>query len=172
MKHIDLLGIINYNVFIRKESSMFIQYSFTEIVNKFLEDKECLQNFIETLEIPSLKQSEVLSANFISESDLTKSISKVDSENIDGFVISCKDYDIIFVSPSFSYLRFWGFRNFFGFRCGQKHKSLNDNKTRYFVNIMPHESMETYNLFKNFYLYNIENPSKEFYNWLEVLYKQ
>ena len=29
---------------------MFIQYSFTEVVNKFLESKECLQNFIETLE--------------------------------------------------------------------------------------------------------------------------
>ena len=68
-------------------------------------------------------------------------------------------------------MRFWGFRNFFGFRCGQKHYFLNDNKTRYFVNVTTHESMETYNIFKNFYLYNIENPTKEFFNWLEVLYE-
>lgn len=150
---------------------MFIQYSFTEVVNKFLESKECLQNFIESLKIPSLKESEVLSASFIEDFELTKSICKVNYETIEGFVITCKDYDIIFVSPSFYHLKFWGVRNFFGFRCGQKHYFLNDNKTRYFVNITDHESIETYNLFKNFYLYNIEKPSKEFYNWLEVLYK-
>lgn len=150
---------------------MFIQHSFTEVVNKFLESKECLQNFIETLEIPSLKESEILSANFIEDCDLTKSICEVDDEIIEGFVITCNDYDIIFVSPSFSYLRFWGFRNFFGFKCGQKHYFLNDGKTRYFVNVTTHKSMETYNIFKNFYLYNIKNPSKELQNWLEVFYE-
>ena len=150
---------------------MFIQYSFTEVVNRFLKDKECLQNFIETLEIPSLKESEILSASFIEDCEFTNSICKVDDEIIEGFVITCKDYDIIFVSPSFSHMRFWGFRNFFGFKCGQKHCFLNDGKTRYFVNVTTHESMETYNIFKNFYLYNIENPSKELQNWLEVFYE-
>ena len=157
---------------------MLIQNSFADVVDKFLDSKECLQNFIESLEIPNLKQSEIIRAEFIKDNDFTKSVCDVqykgENEVIDGFVITCKDYDIIFVSKSDGYIAFWGFRNFFGFKCAQKHYFKNDRKIRYLVNILPkvtQSKLESYNIYKNFYIWNISNPKEELKNWLKTLYK-
>lgn len=66
-----------------------MQCEFTDVIQKFLMSKECLENFIESLEIPDFKinVNDIEKAELITENELTNKICVSNKWNINGFVI-------------------------------------------------------------------------------------
>lgn len=156
---------------------MVVQCKFTDVMPKFLMSKECLENFTESLEIPNFKinVNDIKKAELITDNELTNKICVSNRWNINGFVIVGEKFEIVFLNPCYNYIGFWSTRNFFGYKLGQNHAWKNDEKTRFYVNILPlgtrvKNTIEEYNTFKNYYVCNIVERSDQLNNWLDALY--
>ena len=157
---------------------MVKQCEFTDVIQKFLMSKECLENFIESLEIPDFKinVNDIEKAELITDNELTNKICVSNKWNINGFVIVGEKFEIVFLNPCYDYMRFWSTRNFFGYKLGQCHSWKNDGKKRYYINILPYDkriknSLETYNIFYNYYIINIVYKNEQLTNWVNTLFR-
>lgn len=155
-----------------------MQCEFTDVIQKFLMSKECLENFIESLEIPDFKVNvnDIEKAELITDNELTNKICVSNKWNINGFVIVGEKFEIVFLNPCYDYMGFWSTRNFFGYKLGQNHSWKNDGKKRYYINILPHgkrikNSLETYNIFYNYYIINIVYKNEQLTNWVNTLFR-
>jgi len=156
---------------------MIQQSEMSDIIQKFLSSVDCMEDFIESLNIDNLKvkKEDIIKGELFKDNALLSKLSVFGSGNLEGFIITCKDIDIIFVSPCYEYIRLWHARNFFGYKIGQNHEWKNDRKTRFYVNILPYgartkNTIEEYNTFKNYYVCNIVEKSEQLNNWLKALY--
>ena len=157
---------------------MVMQCEFTDVIQKFLMSKECLENFIESLEIPDFKinVNDIEKAELIADNELTNKICVSNKWNINGFVIVGEKFEIVFLNPCYDYMGFWSTRNFFGYKLGQSHSWKNDGKKRYYINILPYgkrikNSLETYNIFYNYYIINIVYKNEQLTNWVNTLFR-
>lgn len=160
---------------------MIMQYEFTDVIQSFLISKECLENFIESLEIPDFEINvndikNIKKAELIADNELTNRVCVSNRWNINGFVIVGEKFEIVFLNPCYDYIRFWSIRNFFGYKLGQNHSWKNDGKKRYYINILPCEtriknSFETYDIFNNYYIINIVSKSEQLDNWINALFQ-
>lgn len=155
-----------------------MQCEFTDVIQKFLMSKECLENFIESLEIPDFKinVNDIKKAELITDNELTNKICVSNKWDINGFVIVGEKFEIVFLNPCYDYMGFWSTRNFFGYKLGQNHSWKNDGKKRYYINILPYgertkNSLETYNIFYNYYIINIVYKNEQLTNWVNVLFR-
>lgn len=156
---------------------MIQQSEMSDIMPKFLSSIDCLEDFIESLSINNLKvkKEDIIKGELFKDNTLLNKLSVFERGNLEGFIITCKDVDIIFVSPCYGYMHLWHARNFFGYRVGQNHAWKNDGKTRFYVNILPlgartRNTIEEYNTFKNYYVCNIVERNEQLNNWLKALY--
>ena len=153
------------------------QSEISDVMSKFLSSTICLEDFIESLDINNLmvKKEDIIKGELFKDNNLLNKLSVFKGGNLEGFIITCKSVDVIFVNPCCGYIHLWHARNFFGYRVGQNHAWKNDGKTRFYVNILPLDTrvkntIEEYNTFKNYYVCNIVERSDQLNNWLDALY--
>lgn len=141
-----------------------------EVFEKFKENEECLQNFLDSSEIPELTNLKDLVCIDFSESKVVQS---VNAGNVEGFIIGNKDIEVYIINPSLDYIRFWGFRNFFTYRLAKKHSNMNDGVLRYVINIHNKEEnnrVDKFNLIKNFEIHNIYRVPDNLMEWIKALF--
>lgn len=150
---------------------MKYQKDFSNVFEKFRTNEECLQYFLNSFEIPELKDLTELKCTGFSDNSLVQS---VNPENVSGFVISNKALEIFFISPSMNYIGFWGFRNFFTFRLAEKHKKINDGILRYVLNIHNKQDLnrtDTFNDIREFQIFNVYKYNEDLLNWILAIYQ-
>ena len=149
---------------------MKYQRDLSDIFEKFRSNEECLQYFLDSFEIPELKNLKELKCSLFSENSLVQS---VNPDNVTGFVISNRVVEVFFINPTMNYIGFWGFRNFFTFRLAEKHQKINDGILRYVINIHrkpdPNRA-DTFNDIREFIICNVYKCSEDLKNWIEALY--
>lgn len=141
-----------------------------EVFERFKENEECLQNFLDSTEIPELANLKDLGCIDFCESGIVQSIN---AGNIEGFIIGNKDIEVFIINPSLDYIRFWGFRNFFTYRLAKKHSNMNDGVLRYVINIHNKEEnnrVDKFNLIKNFKIHNIYRVPENLMEWIKALF--
>lgn len=143
-----------------------------DIFDKFRDNEECLQYFLNCFEVPELRDLKDLRCLLFSEYSLAESAQE--EPKIDGFVIFNKQIEAYVISPSRNYIGFWGFRNFFTFRLAQKHHELNDGILRYVLNIHyrpdPNRT-DAFNDIREFKVYNVCKLGEDLKNWTETLFE-
>lgn len=150
---------------------MKYQKQFSSVLEKFKSNGECLQYFLNCLEIPELRDLRDLKCTMFSDSPLAQS----SDSGIEGFVISNTDIEVYFVSPATNYIGFWGFRNFFTYRLASQHRKLNDGVLRYVINIhnkKGNNRMESFNDIREFWMYNISDCPEGLKEWTDTLYEE
>lgn len=153
---------------------MEYQVYFSDVINNFLNNEECLENFLDSLNTPELTKLKGLSGELFSDNELVKQVQS--DRKIDGFVLSNMYLQVYVISPSHNYIGFWGHRNFFAWRLAHRQSWRNDGVTRYVINFIPdryeNNKCESFTRIKNFYIINIylENHNECLQNWLDALY--
>lgn len=152
---------------------MKIQFDFTDIIDNFLANEECMRAFLNATEIDVLKDLNNLKGDKFQNDVIAVRSQK--GEGIAGFVISTAGKKIYVISPCYDYLKFWGYRNFFVWRLAKNHDNANDGIERHVINILPQESKNKtsqFNVIRNCYIHNIfvSNLSDELKEWLDALY--
>lgn len=150
---------------------MKYQKHLSEVFDKFKINSECLQYFLNSTEIPELQNLKDLQCSLFFENSFVQS---VNTEHVDGFVLSNRNVSVYFISPSDYYLRFWGFRNFLTYRLAEKHHKLNDGILRYVVNVHLKNDLnrtDTFREIREFQIFNIFKPSEDLKNWMYALYE-
>lgn len=141
-----------------------------EVFERFKDNEECLQNFLDSTEIPELANLKDLGCIDFCESGVVQSIN---AGNVEGFIIGNKEIEVFIINPSLDYIRFWGFRNFFTYRLAKKHSNMNDGVLRYVINIHNKEEnnrVDKFNLIKNFKIHNIYRVPDDFMEWIKALF--
>lgn len=141
-----------------------------EVFERFKENEECLQTFLDSTEIPELANLKDLGCIDFCESGI---VQKINAGNVEGFIIGNNDIEVFIINPSLDYIRFWGFRNFFTYRLAKKHSNMNDGVLRYVINIHNKEEnnrVDVFNLIKNFKIHNIYRVPENLMEWIKALF--
>lgn len=143
----------------------------TDVFNNFLNNKECVLDFLENLCIPdlNLKDFDNLTCTTFSEHDVVKCRNK---DNIKGFTIKGDNTEVYIMNPEYNYMGFWNARNFFTFTLAKHFKHSIDK--RYIVNISSKDfknSLVKFDISPNFLIWNLYEKNEKLENWLNVLYK-
>lgn len=154
--------------------AMDIQFKFSNIINDFLQNRECMQAFLNATKVDELQELGNLHGDLF-VNDVVAVRSQQGSDKIDGFVISSERKKIYVISPCYDYLKFWGWRNFFTWRLAKNHDNVNDGIERHVINILPQENRNKtvqFDIVKKCYIHNIfiNNISDELKEWLDALY--
>lgn len=142
----------------------------SDVFPKFKENQECLQNFLNSTDIPELANLTDLVCLDFKESGV---VQLVNQGNIEGFIIGNKEKEVFIICPSLDYIRFWGFRNFFTYRLAKKHSDMNDGVLRYVINIHNKEDLnrvDAFNNIKNFKIYNLYRVPEDLLEWAKALF--
>lgn len=147
----------------------------TEILDSFLNNRECLQAFLDSTGVESLKDLVAYDAYLFESDEIANRSQASRNEYVNGFVISAQNKKIYIISPSNDYIRFWGRRNFFTWRLAKNHQNKNDGIERHVINIHNQDSKnhtEAFNTIKDFYVHNIyaSNLSNDLNDWINVLF--
>lgn len=151
---------------------MKYQKQLSEVFEKFKDNEECLQYFLNCLDIPELKDLKELKCVSFSDYSLAESIQE--DPKVSGFVIFNRVLEVYFISPTMNYIGFWGFRNFFTYRLALKHKSLNDGILRYVVNIHNKQDLnrkDHFNDIREFVVFNVYKYTEDLRNWILALFE-
>ena len=77
------------------------QSEISDVMPKFLSSNICLENFIESLGINNLmvKEEDIIKGELFKDNTLLNKLSVFRGGNLEGFIITCKSVDVIFVNP-------------------------------------------------------------------------
>lgn len=151
-----------------------LQHRFNnEVLNKFLENRECLHAFLQSTDNDAIKDLQVFSADLFEHDEIANRSQK--GEIINGFVITGQNKKIYVISPSNDYLHFWGHRNFFTWRLAKNHQNRNDGIERHVLNIHNQQSKNhtsQFDIIKGFYIHNIytTHMTTELNDWINALF--
>ena len=151
---------------------MKYQKQLLEVFEKFKDNEECLQCFLNCFDIPELKDLKELKCVSFSDYPLAESIQE--DPKVSGFVIFSRVLEVYFISPTMNYIGFWGFRNFFTYRLALKHKSLNDGILRYVVNIHNKQDLnrkDHFNDIREFVVFNVYKYTEDLRDWILALFE-
>lgn len=154
---------------------MDYQIPFSNVIDDFLQNKECLETFLDCLDITELKGLTDLRGEIFDWDEFAR-LAQSD-KYIDGFVIKNNDVRIYVINPSKQYIKFWGHRNFFTWRLAKKHSNNNDGIKRYVINFCyryePCNKTDKFDIIKDFYIINIfvDNMTDDQKQWLRAIFK-
>lgn len=152
---------------------MDYQIPFSNVIDDFLQNKECLETFLDCLDISELKGLTDLRGEIFDWDEFAR-LAQSD-KYIDGFVIKNNDVRIYVINPSKQYIRFWGHRNFFTWRLAQRQNYKRDGTVKYVLNFIfknEFNKIEHFDTIDNFYVINfyMNNANENVKNWLNAIY--
>ena len=152
---------------------MDYQIPFSNVIDDFLQNKECLETFLDCLDISELKGLTDLRGEIFDWDEFAR-LAQSD-KYIDGFVIKNNNVRIYVINPSKRYIKFWGHRNFFTWRLAQRQNYKRDGTVKYVLNFIfknEFNKIEHFDTIDNFYVINfyMNNANENVKNWLNAIY--
>jgi hypothetical protein len=150
------------------------QLKVSNVFANFITNKECVLDFLENLKIPNLDLSTLgdFTCRDFRDDKVVRLYNKPGDNEVLGFVVNSDSVEIYIPNPEYDYLKFWNVRNKLTYNLARFYRS--DNKAvRYMVNISSKDYLNNlthFNIYSNFYIWNVYKKDEKLENWLNVLY--